>query len=117
MATAAQEYSYLRCPLCDRTVALRGILSATLPFAGAFRQKILDDESALAGRERAATAKTSHFAVLPCGRRLHANNIVFCPAVRAVHRRWRKGFHGGGVWITHRSNSTLSDLKWTTDID
>jgi len=58
MATAAQEYSYLRCPLCDRTVALRGILSATLPFAGAFRQKILDDESALAGRERAASAKT-----------------------------------------------------------
>ena len=109
MATPAREYPYLRCPLCDRAVALRGILSAALAFARAFRQKILDDESALAGRKRAATTNTSHFAVFHSGRRLHANNVVFCPAVRAVHRRWRKGLHGDELSLTHRSNSTPSN--------
>jgi hypothetical protein len=103
--------------LCDMAVALRDILNAALAFALGFRQKMLDDESALARRKRTATAKANHFAVFQSGRRFHANNVVFCPAVRAMHRRRRKGFHGGGVWITHRSNSTLSDLKWTTDID
>jgi hypothetical protein len=91
MVAAAQEYPNRRCPLCD--VALSGILSAVLAFALSFRQEILDHEGALAGRERAATAKTSHFAVFHFGCRLHANDIVSCPAVRAVHRRRRKGFH------------------------
>ena len=80
-------------------------MAAPLAFALLVRQKILDDESALAGSKRSAAAKASHLAVFHASRSFHADNIVFRPAVRAVHRRWREGFHGTQVWITHRNYS------------
>ena len=52
-------------------------MAAPLAFALLVRQKILDDESALAGSKRSAAAKASHLAVFHASRSFHADNIVF----------------------------------------
>jgi hypothetical protein len=66
--------------LCD-------LSCAELPVSLMVNKKIFDDESAVASRKRAiATYALDLDLMVVRGQSLHANDLIFCSAMWAVHR-------------------------------